>query len=40
MLNAEYSLATSAFCAADNAAGIMGARYDLELDGKTFEPCW
>jgi hypothetical protein len=40
VLNAEYSLATSAFCAADNAAGIMGARYDLELDGKTFEPCW
>jgi hypothetical protein len=40
VLNAEYELATSAFCAADNAAGIMGARYDLELDGKTFEPCW
>jgi hypothetical protein len=40
VLNAEYNLATSAFCAADNAAGIMGARYDLELDGKTFEPCW
>ena len=40
VLNAEYELATSSFCAADNAAGIMGARYDLELDGKTFEPCW
>jgi hypothetical protein len=40
VLNAEYDLATSAFCAADNSAGIMGARYDLELDGKTFEPCW
>jgi hypothetical protein len=40
VLNAEYELSTSAFCAADNAAGIMGARYDLELDGKTFEPCW
>ncbi|HEY3959159.1 MAG TPA: endo alpha-1,4 polygalactosaminidase [Solirubrobacteraceae bacterium] len=40
VLNAEYGLAASAFCAADNAAGIMGARYDLELDGKTFEPCW
>ncbi len=39
VLNAEYSLSTSSFCAADNAAGIMGARYDLELDGKTFEPC-
>jgi hypothetical protein len=40
VLNAEYSLAASQFCSADNAAGIMGARYDLELDGKTFEPCW
>jgi hypothetical protein len=39
VLNAEYSLSTSSFCAADDAAGIMGARYDLELDGKTFEPC-
>jgi hypothetical protein len=40
VLNAEYELAASSFCVADNAAGIMGARYDLELDGKTFEPCW
>ena len=40
VLNAEYSLATSSFCAADNAAGIMGARYSLELDGSSFEPCW
>jgi hypothetical protein len=40
VLNAEYELSTSAFCAADDAVGIMGARYDLELDGKTFEPCW
>jgi hypothetical protein len=40
VLNAEYELSTSAFCAADNAAGIMGARYGLELDGSTFEPCW
>lgn len=40
VLNAEYSLSTSKFCAADNAAGIMGAKFDLELDGKTFEPCW
>jgi hypothetical protein len=40
VLNAEYSLATSAFCAADNQAGIMGARYDLNLTGATFEPCW
>jgi hypothetical protein len=40
VLNAEYSLSTSAFCTADNAAGIMGARYSLELNGTTFEPCW
>jgi hypothetical protein len=40
VLNAEYEPSTTVFCAADNAAGIMGARYDLELDGKTFEPCW
>jgi hypothetical protein len=40
VLNAEYELSTSAFCAADNAVGIMGARYGLELDGSTFEPCW
>ena len=40
VLNAEYSLPTSAFCAADEAAGIMGARYSMALDGSTFEPCW
>ncbi len=40
VLNAEYGLSTSSFCAADNAAGIMGARFGLELDGTTFEPCW
>jgi Glycoside-hydrolase family GH114 len=38
VLNAEYS--ASSFCAADNAAGIMGARFSLELNGTTFEPCW
>lgn len=40
VLNAEYEPSTSAFCAADTAAGIMGARYALSLDGSTFEPCW
>jgi hypothetical protein len=40
VLNAEYSLSAGAFCSADNAAGIMGAVYDLELDGKSFQPCW
>jgi hypothetical protein len=40
VLNAEYELATSAFCTADNTAGIMGAHFDLALDGASFEPCW
>jgi hypothetical protein len=40
VLNAEYSLPTSSFCPADEALGIMGARYDLELNGSSFEPCW
>jgi hypothetical protein len=40
VLNAEYGSSTGAFCAADNVAGIMGARYDLNLTGATFEPCW
>ena len=37
--NIEYS-PSSSFCAADNAAGITGARYDEALDGGLFEPCW
>jgi len=40
VLNAEYRLATRRFCAADDAAGIMGARYNLALNGKRFEPCF
>jgi hypothetical protein len=40
VLNAEYNLSTGSFCAADEATGIMGARYNLLLNGKTFEPCW
>jgi hypothetical protein len=40
VLNAEYHLAPKRFCAADEAAGIMGARYNLALNGKKFEPCW
>jgi hypothetical protein len=40
VLNAEYGLATSAFCAPDNSTGIMGARFGLELNGTTFEHCW
>ncbi len=40
VLNAEYKLKTSRFCAADEAAGIMGARFNLALNGKRFEPCF
>jgi hypothetical protein len=40
VLDAEYGLSASQFCAADNAAGIMGARYSVALDGSIFEPCW
>ncbi|HMD56840.1 MAG TPA: endo alpha-1,4 polygalactosaminidase [Solirubrobacteraceae bacterium] len=40
VLNAEYGLKKSRFCVADEAAGIMGARFDLALNGKPFEPCW
>jgi len=40
VLNAEYSLARARFCAADNAAGIMGAHFRLDLAGPGFKPCW
>ncbi len=40
VLNAEYKLAPKRFCAADTAAGIMGARFNLALNGKSFKPCW
>jgi hypothetical protein len=40
VLNAEYHLAAKRFCVADNAAGMMGARYNLALNGKRFEPCF
>jgi hypothetical protein len=40
VLNAEYRLSTKRFCADDDAAGIMGARYNLALNGKRFEPCF
>jgi hypothetical protein len=39
VLNAEYRKRTSQFCASDRAAGIMGARFALSLNGKRFEPC-
>jgi hypothetical protein len=38
ILNAEYNLAGSAFCASDAAAGISGVRFSTALDG-TRSPC-
>lgn len=40
VINAEYHLRTSRFCAADEALGIMGARYNRALNGRRFQPCW
>lgn len=40
VINAEYKLKTSQFCPQDLAAGIIGARFNLALNGKRFEPCW
>ena len=40
VLNAEYKLSTAKFCAADNADGIMGARFNLALSGRRYQPCW
>jgi hypothetical protein len=40
VLNAEYKLARKHFCAADEAAGIMGVRFNLALNGKRYEPCF
>ena len=40
VLNAEYKLATKKFCAADEAAGIMGARFNLALNGRRYTACW
>lgn len=40
VLNAEYRLTTGRFCAHDRALGIMGARYNLALNGRRYRPCW
>jgi hypothetical protein len=40
VLNAEYNLSMSQFCPSDNRAGIMGALYNVNLDGTTYQPCW
>ena len=39
VLNAEYRGKPAKFCPADDAAGIMGARFALSLNGKKFEAC-
>jgi hypothetical protein len=40
VIDAEYRLARKRFCAADAAMGITGARFNLALNGRRFEPCW
>lgn len=40
VLDAEYHLPTSRFCAADQRLGIMGAAYSLALNGSKWDPCW
>jgi hypothetical protein len=41
VLNAEYKPSLyPGFCGADERAGIMGALYDLGLDGRVYKPCW
>lgn len=40
VLDAEYRLPVSQFCAAERQLGIMGARYGLALDGRVWQPCW
>jgi hypothetical protein len=40
VLNAEYRIKQSQFCASDELAGVMGARFNLALNGRRFEPCW
>ncbi len=42
VLNAEYTQdgeTTAKFCPGDTAAGIIGALFDVDLDGKTYAPC-
>ena len=39
VFQAEYSLATSKFCPADNANNFNGVRFNINLDDSTFQPC-
>jgi len=40
VLDAEYHRPVHKFCPSDNATGMMGARFNLQLNGKRFQPCW
>jgi hypothetical protein len=41
VLNGEYRRSLyPGFCGADQRAGIMGALYDLALDGRSYRTCW
>jgi hypothetical protein len=41
VLNAEYARALyPGFCTADTRTGIMGALFNLALDGQVYRPCW
>ena len=39
VFQAEYNLATSTFCPADNASNFNGVKFDINLDDSDFEPC-
>ena len=39
VFQAEYSLATSKFCSADNAANFNGVKFNINLDDSVFQPC-
>jgi hypothetical protein len=39
VFQAEYSLATSKFCSADNSNDFNGVKFNINLDDSDFEPC-
>jgi hypothetical protein len=39
VFQAEYSLATSKFCSADNNNDFNGVKFNINLDDSDFEPC-
>lgn len=39
VFQAEYSLPTSRFCAADNANNFNGVKFNINLDDSVFQPC-